>query len=86
MDKGNTVWKDIRDSIKEIEKKQTDILVKLAEMPCKRHNDRIKLVERIVFGLVTVVLFAFMVKLTGPIKPQSHKANATPLVQEQVKK
>jgi len=86
MDKGNEVLNDIRDSIKEIQKTQTDILVNLAKVPCKRHDDRIKLIERIVFGLVAVVLMAFMVKLTDPVKIKSQSATATPLVKEQIKK
>lgn len=79
------VLQDIRNSIKDIQRTQTEILVELAKKPCKRHSERIKLLERVIFGLITVILMAFMYEVTGYKKIKTPKANATPLVKEQLK-
>lgn len=80
--KEETILQDVINTLKEIQKTQTEILVELAKKPCKRHHDRIKLLERVIFGLVAVILMAFMYEITG-LKKLKTKASASPLVKEQ---
>jgi len=55
----------INDKIDSLVSDVNDIKVHHAELPCKTHHFRLKILERITYGFIALVLIGFFATVTG---------------------
>ncbi len=53
----------------------TDIKIQHAQLPCKNHRFRIKLIEKVVFGAIGIIIVGYLYTLSPNLKPKKMKPN-----------
>ena len=66
---------DIHKSQEDLIKDISEVKVLATSKPCEKNENRLKLLERIVFGLVAYILFSFFQSTEGNINKQAAIVN-----------
>ena len=76
---------DLHSKIDSIQKDLTTMKVDSALKPCEKNDNRLKLLERVVFGMVTVILLYFFSTLTPNAESNTNQKiiNKSAIVREE---
>ena len=65
----------LHDKIDDLTDSVNELKVIVAKLPCERDNLRIKILEKIVYGGVAIILVSFLIFLTGDQNKSKASAN-----------